>query len=101
MTATLTDSTQIIMNFSELKFQETVSPNGVQALVFFPNGYGASVVKSDFSYGGKEGLYELAVIEGDEDVWMITYESSVTSDVLGYLTEEDVERYLKQIEQIV
>jgi hypothetical protein len=92
------------MNFSDLKFeefQETGAHSGIHALVFFNNGFGASVVKSDFSYGGKGGLYELAVIMGDEDVWEITYESGITIDVLGYLTEEDVERYLKQIEQIV
>lgn len=89
------------MKFSDLEFNETQRPDGIQALVFFPNGYGASVVKSDFSYGGKEGLYELAVIEGDEDVWQITYETDVTSDVLGYLTEEDVESYLNQINSIL
>ena len=92
------------MNFSDLKFQEFQDPgihNGVQALVFFNNGFGASVVKSDFSYGGKEGLYELAVIMGDEDVWEITYDSGVTIDVLGYLSEDEVEKFLNKIESIV
>ena len=89
------------MNFSDLKFQETDCPNGIQALVFFNNGFGASVVKSDFSYGGKGGLYELAVISGNQDDWAITYKGESPYDSLGYLTEENVEKYLKQIEAIV
>jgi hypothetical protein len=89
------------MNFSDLKFeefQETGAHSGVHVLVFFNNGFGASVIKSNFSYGGKEGLYELAVIKGNQDDWAINYKTPITGDVLGYLTEEDVEEYLNQIE---
>lgn len=92
------------MNFSNLKFeefQETGAHSGVNALVFFNNGYGASVVKSNFSYGGKRGLYELAVIKGNQDDWEINYKNPITGDVLGYLTEQDVEEYLKRIEAMV
>ena len=58
-------------------------------------------MKSDFSYGGDEGLYELAVIQGNQDDWAITYETPITGDVLGHLTETDVEKYLNQIEELV
>ena len=34
----------------------------VQKLYKFANGYGASVVKGEHTYGGDEGLWELAVI---------------------------------------
>jgi hypothetical protein len=53
----------------------------------FENGYGVSVVCHSFSYGGKNGLYELAVLDTDGE---ITYETDVTDDVIGYLTPEQV-----------
>lgn len=59
----------------------------------FPNGYGASVISHKYSYGGSDGLWEIAVLRDDE----ITYDTPLTSDVLGYLTESDVLLYLDEI----
>jgi len=36
---------------------------GDQALIYFKNGFGASVVRHGCSYGGPQGFYELAVIK--------------------------------------
>lgn len=88
------------MNFSELQFQPHHMGNGKQAVHFFPNGYGASVVCTDYSYGGNVGLYELAVIKGKPDAWELTYGTPVTSDVEGRLTEEQVTSLLSQIEAL-
>lgn len=69
----------------------------------FANGYGASVVRGWLTYGGEAGLYELAVARWtgpDEDDWVIDYDTSVTPDVLGYLTEADVDRLLAEIEAL-
>lgn len=88
------------MKFSELQFTNKIH-DGVGARVFFENGFGASVVKHKYSYGGPEGLYELAVIKGNESDWNLTYETPITSDVLGHLNEEEVESYLNQIEELV
>lgn len=64
----------------------------------FDNGYGASVVKSTYSYGGNRDLWELAVIEFvDGDKWEITYDTSITNDVIGYLTDEGVCYILRKI----
>jgi hypothetical protein len=62
----------------------------------FSNGYGASVICNEFSYGGNSGLYELAVLrDGD-----ICYDSPIADDVVGYLTERDVRVYLDRIEKL-
>ena len=61
--------------------------DGVYAKIMFENGLGASVIKTSFSYGGKNGLYEVAVLDTDGE---ITYDTDVTSDVIGHLTPEQV-----------
>ena len=84
--------------FNDLEFKELDSFfNGVQCHILFENGFGASVVRHNFSYGGKDGLYELAVLDSNGN---LTYETSVTSDVEGYLTENDVTRLLEQIQKL-
>lgn len=40
---------------------------GRQRLYRFENNFGASVVRHNTSYGGKEGLWELAVIKWSEE----------------------------------
>ena len=45
------------MTFNDLKFSKPAFNNGIQAIVRFENNYGASVVRHDYSYGGKQGLY--------------------------------------------
>jgi hypothetical protein len=49
-------------------------PMGEQAKVFFPNGYGASIIRGPHSYGGSRGLYELAVLRGDADSFDLDYD---------------------------
>ena len=63
----------------------------------FPNGYGASVVRGQLTYGGDRGLYELGVIVFDGDQYQLTYDTPVTDDVLGWLTIPDVAARLLQI----
>ncbi len=70
--------------------------NGVQVVHEFPNGYGASVVKHDYSYGGKDGLWEMAVLKEGE----LCYNTHITNDVIGYLSDADVKSTLKEIEQL-
>ena len=70
--------------------------NGVQHVYKFPNGYGASIVKHDGSYGGKSGLWELAVLEGEE----LCYTSGITEDVIGHLAWNNVEKILQEIKEL-
>tara|TARA_R100000458_G_C8255339_1_gene231530 strand:+ start:455 stop:727 length:273 start_codon:yes stop_codon:yes gene_type:complete len=62
----------------------------------FPNHYGASVRKNSMTYGGKEGLYELAVLFDGT----ITYSTDITDDVIGWLTWDDVQDILKKIRKL-
>lgn len=70
---------------------------GEQHIYRVTNGYGASVVRGPYTYGGTEGLFELGVIVFDDDTWELTYETPITSDVLGHLTLEEVAETLVQI----
>jgi hypothetical protein len=84
--------------FKDLEFNP--HPNhsgGVQARITFDNGYGASVVKTPHTYGGDMGLYELAVFGKDGH---ITYDTPITNDVEGYLSEDDVTKLLEQIQEL-
>jgi hypothetical protein len=83
--------------FKDLEFKEHRDLNGVIARIQFDNGYGASVVKHEFSYGGKDGLYELAVLDTNGD---LTYETSITDDVIGYLRPEDVTDVMGKIQKL-
>ena len=64
----------------------------------FDNGYGASVACHTGSYGGDEGLFEVALTDDNGDV--ITSPNDPTSkwqDVKGYLTESEVDALLLEI----
>ena len=85
--------------FEDLEFTPINDPylSGKRSRMMFKNGYGVSVVSHTHSYGGKDGLYELAVLDFDGN---ITYDTPITSDVLGHLSESEVTDYLTQIEQL-
>ena len=69
---------------------------GIVSRTKFDNGYEVSVVKSPYSYGGKDGLYELAIFKDDD----ICYDTPITNDVLGYLSEKEVTEVLIKIQQL-
>ena len=81
--------------FADLEFGLHPAGQGVQARIQFSNGFGASVVKTPYSYGGREGKYELAVLGKDG---RMTYSTEVTNDVIGYLKPDQVTEYLRQIQ---
>lgn len=74
--------------------------NGIQMLFRFPNGLGASIVRHSMSYGGREGLFELAVIKWSGDDFELDYTTPITNDVLGWLTPEDAAQVLKKIKNL-
>ena len=70
---------------------------GKKSRMHFDNGYGVSVVSHSYSYGGRDGLYEIAVLDSNDE---LTYDTPVTNDVIGYLTEEDVSNVMKQVQSL-
>ena len=81
--------------FTDIPFKETEMPKGIQAILKFKD-YELSIVKSDFSYGGNKGLYEIAVFKGDGQVNM----PGITEDhdtVKGFLSEDEVVAIIKKM----
>lgn len=74
--------------------EETPLNGGTQIKIFFENGYGASIIRGPFTYGGSEGLFELAVVgkHGHLD-----FNTPVTDDVIGWLRPDQVVDLLEQI----
>lgn len=88
------------MTFADLKFE--LEEDGESAFHFYDNHYGVSVVRGLYTHGGRQGLYELAVVymaPGDEYSQLV-YDTPVTNDVEGYLTPDDVTRLMEQVSQL-
>lgn len=69
---------------------------GKTGRIHFENGWGASVVSHTYSYGGPAGLYELAVLDSNNE---LHYDNPVAQgDVRGHLTEEEVTNLLIEIQ---
>ena len=70
---------------------------GVQCRMMFENGFGVSVVSHTYSYGGKDGLFEVAVLDADGD---LTYNTPVTNDVVGYLNPDEVTDIMEEVQKL-
>ena len=86
--------------FNDLQFKEHPRGavyGGIISRIIFDNGYGATVVQGPHTYGGADGLYELAVVGKDDE---ICYDTPITGDVEGYLSEAQVTDLLIKIQQL-
>lgn len=74
------------VRFNDLEFRPLF--DGVQAIVDYGD-YELSIVRHSGSYGGRNGLYEIAVFKEGEQVELagVTMEGDT---IKGYLTEENV-----------
>lgn len=64
---------------------------GMQVVYTFDNGYQASVIDHSSSYG-----LEMAVMYDGE----IVYDTPITSDVVSYLSEEDLGAVLRAVSEL-
>ena len=71
--------------------------NQYQKTYTFDNGYGASVICKQGSYGNTDGLFEVAVIDINGD---LCCDTPITDDVIGYLNFQGVADVLKEIESL-
>ena len=73
---------------------------GTQTVHRFENGYGASVIRGGtYAYGG----LEVAVLKFSGPAptdYSLCYDTEITDDVLGYLSEDEVVEILEQIENL-
>ena len=72
--------------------------DGIQYCYEFPDrGVEVSVILTPYSYGGKEGKYEIGIFLHSE----MYYNNTITGHdaVLGYLTWEEVQNILKKIDK--
>jgi len=83
--------------FKDLKFETHGLGQGIQTKMVFDNGYGVSIVRTPWSYGNSDGLYELAVLDVDGQ---LTYDTPITNDVIGYLSEEEVSNTMEQVQKL-
>ena len=92
----------------ELKFREFITDEYTkrQAIYFFSNGYGISVINiigtngEHYSYTKDKNQYEIAVLEGSKNNSRITYDTVLTDDVIGYLGIEEVYKIMEEIEKL-
>jgi len=76
------------MRFNDLVFKPLF--DGVQSVLSFGKDYELSIVKHSSSYGGTQGLYEIAVFfEGEQrELAGVTREGDT---VKGFLSEQEVD----------
>jgi hypothetical protein len=82
--------------FIEWPAEHWLLRGGDQYRFEFGNGYGASVIRHHYSYGYDEGLWELGVMHHGA----LTYETPITCDVIGNMTDDDVRFTLKRIAEL-
>lgn len=78
-----------MITFEDLKFTTHSMGDGIHATMDLKNGNTISVIKTPYSYGGKVGLYELAVIDSNGKFL----------DVQGYLKETNVVDIINQLDK--
>ena len=88
------------MKLKDFELLETDLPNGVQAVLDFGK-YHLSIIKSDFSYGGSQGKYEIGVFSANDGVASDMVElPGITNEgdsVKGWLTNSDVDAIIKKM----
>lgn len=89
--STRTEPPKDFAEIESVMFQHTYG--GRRAWLMFPNGYGASIICTSFSYGSETAPWEVAVMTKDG----VCYSTPLTDDVIGHCTEADIVRICSEI----
>lgn len=77
-------------------------PGGERYRVPLGDKYEVSIISTAYSYGGSLGLYEIALMKDGKLVKLRgKVEGFQDDDVLGYLTEDDVRKYIEILREFV
>ena len=92
----MTDIERFQDNPNVATYDITPHPAGGKHLTAqFETGWGVSVISHQYSYGGREGLYEIGILNSEGH---IEYDNPVNSEgVVGWLTPKDVVAYMNVI----
>jgi len=75
-----------------------VSKWGESRRYYFNNGYGASVIRGPYT---PRGIWDLSVLRMAADGrWLLCITTPITDDVIGHLSEDEVDALLDRIEKL-
>jgi hypothetical protein len=96
--------------FDHIKFEPHPIGNGLQGKIFLPNGYGLSVVRfkiptfnegpAQYASYCDDETWEVVILKGVPEKWELCYDTEISTDVIGYQNEEDINRILKKLRRI-
>lgn len=90
-----------VVQFSENQIVYS-SRDGERYRVPIGDKYEVSIISTAYSYGGSLGLYEIALMKDGKLVKLRgKVEGFQDDDVLGYLTEDDVRKYIEILRELV
>lgn len=73
--------------------------DGVQRKYTFANGTMVSAVKASYSYGGSEGLWEIAVLDRNGTFLTQLVWDDLNDDVIGYLNDDELKQHLETVSE--
>lgn len=86
--------------FNLLKFDRRSKIDSYQAIIFFDNKYGASIITGSNAYVNNTNPYELAIIYGNKTHYDLIYDTYITGDIIGYCNKEKINELLKSISKL-
>ena len=89
------------MAIDTIYLKETIKEkNRIQKIYSFPNGYGASVIKGQGTYGGDKGLWVVAPWTNDTKEFIGQSGLGWYDDVKGHLNDPEVDALLIKISNL-